>query len=147
MGEAEKIKSRLDLHRIGVEHIEFTRDIHRHFEGEMMMKFSVQYLEKEPGPSDTERGVRLRLELTGEINGEQVIYVDLVMVAAFIIHETDPEIFDTLFKKNTIAIMLPYMQSEVTLITAQPDAAPVLLPAIDVNELVDGWIEEDITKN
>lgn len=141
MKESEKIRSRLILRRIGVEHIEFTRDLHRHFEGEMTMQFSVQYLEKEPGPSEDERGVRLRLELIGESAGDRVIYLDIVMVALFVISEQAPATFETIFKKNTIAIMLPYIRSEVTLITAQPDTSPILLPAIDVNELVDSLID------
>ena len=105
------------------------------------MDFSVQYLESEPGPSETERGVRLRLEMIGETDGNRVIYLDLVMVATFVIHEKSPKMFEALFKKNTLALMLLYTRSEVTLITSQPDASPILLPAIDGNELCDGLVE------
>lgn len=137
---SERIQSRLELRKIGIEHIEFTRELHRGFEGEMRMDFSVQYLESEPGPSEAERGVRLRLEMIGETDGNRVIYLDLVMVATFVIHEKTPEVFEVLFKKNTLALMLPYIRSEVTLITSQPGTSPILLPAIDVNELYNGLV-------
>ena len=36
---------------------------------------------------------------------------------------------------NTIAIIFPYVRSQVTLITSQPDMQPILLPAINTSKL------------
>lgn len=47
---------------------------------------------------------------------------------------------------NTITIMMPFLRSEVSLITTQPGIAPVMLPVVDVTKLVDG-INEQKRKN
>lgn len=39
--------------------------------------------------------------------------------------------------KNTLAIMFPYIRSEITLLTAQPGLNPILLPALNMNTLAD----------
>ncbi len=39
--------------------------------------------------------------------------------------------------KNTLAILFPYLRSQVTLLTAQPDVTPVVLPPININALLD----------
>ena len=42
-----------------------------------------------------------------------------------------------ILKKNTVAIMFPFIRSQVSLITTQPGLKPVLLQPIDVNSLVE----------
>lgn len=41
-----------------------------------------------------------------------------------------------ILEKNTIAIIFPYIRSQVSLVTTQPDMAPVVIPAININELI-----------
>ena len=48
-----------------------------------------------------------------------------------------------LIKKNTVAILFPYVRSELTLITAQPGIEPLVLPAINVNGLIDQLSHSD----
>jgi len=43
---------------------------------------------------------------------------------------------EVLLKMNTVAIMFPYIRSEVSLLTAQPGLTPVQMPIIDVSKLV-----------
>lgn len=38
--------------------------------------------------------------------------------------------------KNTVAILFPYLRSQVTLMTAQPNIEPVVIPAININALL-----------
>ena len=40
-------------------------------------------------------------------------------------------------KKNTVAILFPYVRSAFTLLTAQPGMEPVVLPALNINALID----------
>lgn len=40
-----------------------------------------------------------------------------------------------MFEKNAISIMFPYIRSEVTLLTSQPNFKPIILPTINVNAL------------
>lgn len=43
---------------------------------------------------------------------------------------------DIIITKNTVAILFPYLRSQVTLMTAQPDIEPVVIPAININALL-----------
>ena len=38
--------------------------------------------------------------------------------------------------KNTMAILFPYLRAQVTMMTSQPDMEPVVLPAININALL-----------
>ncbi len=40
-----------------------------------------------------------------------------------------------LIKKNAVAILLPYLRSEFTLLTAQPDTDSVVLPPFNINKM------------
>ncbi|MDR2201637.1 MAG: protein-export chaperone SecB [Clostridiales bacterium] len=48
------------------------------------------------------------------------------------------DITKQILTKNTVSIMFPYIRSQVSLVTAQPGLAPIMLPPIDVNKLIDG---------
>lgn len=41
----------------------------------------------------------------------------------------------TLIQQNAIAIMFPYLRSQIILVTTQPDMAPIQLPIINVTAL------------
>ena len=41
--------------------------------------------------------------------------------------------------KNTLAILFPYLRAQVTLMTSQPDVEPVVLPAININSLLQNF--------
>ena len=38
--------------------------------------------------------------------------------------------------KNAAAIMFPYLRSEITLLTSQPDLKPVVLPPLNINNIM-----------
>lgn len=40
-----------------------------------------------------------------------------------------------LIKKNAVAILMPYLRSELTLLTAQPDTDSVVLPPFNINKM------------
>ncbi len=43
-----------------------------------------------------------------------------------------------LINKNAVAILMPYLRSEVTLLTAQPDTESVVLPPFNISKMMDG---------
>lgn len=59
--------------------------------------------------------------------------LNLVAIGNFSCSSTDTNV--ELFQKNAIAIMFPYIRSEVTLLTAQPNMKPIMLPPININAL------------
>lgn len=50
--------------------------------------------------------------------------------------DLDPDLKEVIITKNTMAILFPYLRSQITLLTAQPDIEPVVLPPININALL-----------
>lgn len=43
----------------------------------------------------------------------------------------------SLINKNAVAILMPYLRSEVTLLTAQPNMDSIVLPPFNINRMLD----------
>ena len=48
----------------------------------------------------------------------------------------DENMVNNLISKNTVAIMMPYLRSELSLLTAQPETEPVVLPPLNINNML-----------
>lgn len=72
-------------------------------------------------------------------NKTESISVNLQTVGIFKIDKGDMEeaVYEQLMKANTVAIMLPYIRSQISLITTQPGIIPVMMPPINVSSLVE----------
>ena len=59
--------------------------------------------------------------------------IELVAEAQFLYESDDysKEVINT----NTVAIMFPFIRSQVTLLTSQPGMVPIILPAINTHKL------------
>lgn len=68
-------------------------------------------------------------------------YTFEVSVVGFFFIETDEnitqELKNTLLSKNAISILMPYLRSEVSLLTAQPGMDCVVLPPFNVNKILE----------
>ena len=42
---------------------------------------------------------------------------------------------ECLIQKNAIAILFPYLRSELTLLTSQPETHPIVLPIVNINAM------------
>ena len=70
--------------------------------------------------------------LTLRINKEQGdMAVKVVAAATFSLENDDAEFVNTIMNKNTIAIMFPFIRSQVSLLTTQPGMTPIILPPIN----------------
>lgn len=74
-------------------------------------------------------------------NKSESIVLNLQTVGVFTIvndgDDTNNDIDEHLIKVNTVAIMLPFIRSQISLLTAQPGLKPVLLPPININALME----------
>lgn len=60
-----------------------------------------------------------------------------VVANAHFKYEADTyEMEENIVKSNTVAIMFPFIRSQVTLLTTQPGMAPVVLPPINTTKFV-----------
>ncbi|MDE6504883.1 MAG: protein-export chaperone SecB [Clostridia bacterium] len=87
---------------------------------------------------DDKLQVKVQIDLTLESeNGEFKLYLQTLGV--FKLNKPDDmsdELADDILKKNTVAIMFPFIRSQVSLLTTQPGMSPILLQPIDVNALL-----------
>lgn len=70
--------------------------------------------------------------------------IDLSVVGIFDVSKVDASMCETLLDKNTYAILFPFVRSQVTLLTSQPGMQPIVLPAININSMIEASSEIDI---
>lgn len=51
--------------------------------------------------------------------------------------ELEDKTVQDLINKNAVAILMPYLRSELTLLTAQPDTDSVVLPPFNINKMLE----------
>lgn len=55
---------------------------------------------------------------------------------------TSKDISVSSFEKNAMSILFPYIRSEVTLLTSQPNFKPITIPPININALYEKILKE-----
>lgn len=67
-------------------------------------------------------------------------YIMEISLTGFFSFGTDASISDedkkALISKNTLAILMPYLRSEVSILTAQPEVECIVLPPFNINNLM-----------
>jgi preprotein translocase subunit SecB len=68
----------------------------------------------------------------------RMLNLECVLVGNFKIDNSLPEeVYDILINKNAVAIMFPYIRSQITLLTSQPEMKPIVIPPININKLAE----------
>jgi len=70
--------------------------------------------------------------LISNLKCDEMFDLNVEVVGVFGVSEKD---FEQL-KPNAVAIMFPFLRSQISLLTTQPDMIPVVLPAININKLL-----------
>ena len=129
----KNFNSILTLQDLVFDKIEFDR---KGFKNTEEIKFELQ-IQIGVGDDNTYRGT---LVLKGEKKGEYSIVISLS--GFFKIEkqseadEPDDKTVQHLINKNAVAIMMPYLRSELTLLTAQPNTDSVVLPPFNINAML-----------
>lgn len=131
MEKREAVLSVLKLEKIVFDKIEFKRlgfSSGKELELEIQSTISQQ---------KDKNSYRVTLELMGNKPEEYLLGISLT--GFFSIEEEEnleEETKNTLITKNSVAILMPYLRSEVSLLTAQPGMECVVLPAFNINEML-----------
>ena len=79
----------------------------------------------------------VNLKIEGEKEDEY--FFSMSLIGFFEFNSTDME--DTtkrvLLSRNAVAILMPDMRSQISLLTAQPNLTPVVLPVFNINKMID----------
>ena len=125
----DNYSSVLTLTKMVFDKIEFER---KGFKNENELKFRLQV---QIG-KNRNSAYKVTLVLEGDKKDEYELQISLT--GFFEIQNSD-ELSDrteqALIEKNAVAILMPFLRSEVTLLTAQPETDSVVLPTFNINKL------------
>lgn len=132
----ENIKSSLILENLVFEKIEFIRDGFKS-NGEVKYRIEVQI------SYSTDDISRVTLILKGYKEGE---YNFTIVLSGYFTFRSPDGLAESLkqdmLKKNATAILMPYLRSELSLLTAQPGMECLALPPFNINKLLDNKSEK-----
>lgn len=133
MEENKKIESVLKLNKIVYDKIEFKR---LGFKNDRKLELELQSNVSRREDADI---YRVTLLLKGNKPEEYMLEISL---SGFFSLESEKELekdlIDTLVTKNSVAILMPHLRSELSLLTAQPEVECVVLPVFNVNNMIKG---------
>lgn len=80
---------------------------------------------------------KVNLKMKGDKKNEYKLNISLTGIFSINFAENlNDKIKNDLISKNTVAIMMPFLRSQVSLITAQPDVDCVVLPPFNINNMM-----------
>ncbi len=124
----DSIKSILKLQRMVFDKLEFNR---KGFQNDNEIAFEIQVRIGRREEND----YKVTLVLKGDKQDEYTLEISL---SGFFTIETDDIVkAQNLINKNAVAILMPYLRSELTLLTAQPETDSVVLPPFNINKMLD----------
>lgn len=94
----------------------------------------------EEGP--VESVYMVTLKYTGHLPEEYIVKVMLTGYFRFD-GECDESIKKSLLQNNATAILFPYLRAELTLLTAQPETTPIVMPVYNINAMMELGKKED----
>lgn len=131
MEDRKNIESILKLNKIVFDKIEFTR---LGFKNDSELELEIQSNISQREDAET---YRVTLILKGKKPEEYTLEISL---SGFFSIESDNKLTEdlknALITKNSVAILMPYLRSEVSLLTAQPEVECVVLPAFNINNML-----------
>lgn len=116
----------LKLNALVFDTITFKR-LGMHNDNELEISFAVSI-----GTSMNDSNIK---KVSVRINGEKrEEYNFEIQVSGFFVYEGDAD--DSIIQQNAVAIVMPYIRSEVSLLTAQPGVDPVVLPPFNIADMM-----------
>ena len=88
--------------------------------------------------SEDDTKVRVVVDTT-VTNEAQSVVLNVQTVGIFKVDKLDIDdaTYEHLIKVNTVAIIFPFIRSQVSLLTTQPGMMPVMIPPININALIE----------
>ncbi|MCD7834555.1 MAG: protein-export chaperone SecB [Lachnospiraceae bacterium] len=104
-------------------------------------------VEREPKITDEVLEMNLNRKVIKQEDGNYFVELEvrvenrdlkvLVIACAYFSFLSETGVCDDIINKNTVAIMFPFIRSQVTLLTSQPGMQPVILPPINTAKYID----------
>lgn len=85
---------------------------------------------------------RYQVSLAANVVKEKEYTVTVKLTGYFEIEEQHPD-KDIILNENAVAILFPYLRTELTLITSQPEVDPLVIPVVNINAMLKQEMNED----
>ena len=129
--ENEQFKSVLQLERLSFEEISYSRKTDVAISNiEYEMNFTRQI-----SMSEDEKHFRVLLTANVWSKANDAIKLKVTLVGYFMCECDNPDLKNQLIAYNTVSILFPYIRSQISLVTTQPDLPPVTLPPVNIVSL------------
>lgn len=126
------LQSVVSLHKIYCDKIEFLRTEVPISEEKLKCRFIKSY---QFNDEHTFCKVSLGCDFTEDGFDNTHIYVNVT--GHFSCEDSDESRRDALLKKNTLAILFPYLRTQVSVITMQPGMDPIVIPPMNIEAVFD----------
>lgn len=127
----KNVNSVLSLDKLVFDKIEFKRS---GMKNENEIEFKMQIIINQKKDEDI---YKVTLELIGNKEKEYSLNIELTGYFSFDENKPlDKELKETMISQNAVAIIMPYMRSQVSLITAQPEVDCVVLPPFNIIKMM-----------
>lgn len=129
------IASVLKLQQMVFDEISFDREGFRQDSNQQFsIKFGKQVKKIEDGC--------YQVSLAANVAKEKEYTVTVKLTGYFEIEEQCPD-KDIILNENAVAILFPYLRTELTLITSQPEVDPLVIPVVNINAMLKQETDED----
>ena len=68
-------------------------------------------------------------------NGRMELNIEIVGIFTSDYDEQDVDLIKSIIQDNTTAILFPYLRSQISLVTTQPEFSPIILPPMNIAEM------------
>ncbi len=127
----EQPNSVLELERLCFEEITYSRQSDINISDiEYEMNFN-----REIDASENEDHFRISLTANVRSKSNDAVKLKAKLVGYFRCECADPDLKKQLVAYNTLSILFPYIRSQISLVTTQPDIPPITLPVINIISL------------
>lgn len=125
-----KYQSSVNLERMYFKKIVFSRADNHFDSAELQIGFNREYK-----LSDDCCKASVSLSCVVHDPQKDILNLEINIVGNFSCNAPDYTDRETLLTKNTIAILFPYLRSQVSLVTTQPDMTPIVIPPINIESI------------
>lgn len=125
MDNIRPIKAELKLGKIYFEKIDFHINVENYIQEDLSYNFQREVITID----ETHYLVELSCHM---FNENKDVELNIKLVGEFICNVEDKNKLDIMLNVNAVAILFPYLRSQVTLVTTQPQYLPINLPPLNI---------------
>lgn len=128
-----RIESQLKMENLYVKEMQFNRKLNIAGEKKLAINYKINHIKT----GEYKEKIELITSISDDVNDLNIL-LNIVGDFEYIKGKSDDEdLIHHIMTVNTIAIMFPFVRSQMAVLTSQPGLVPIMLPVIDVSKFID----------